>query len=599
MKIPKDSIWTEFLVNPKDHDKHIASKEIGDGIWEFSSSANTLPQRAPIVKHCKISNANLQFFSVKPFHSAAPNLAAAVALAISSCSAVRFEAENIISAFMTIKGFVAKSEASNREFLRRKKLPCSATEILKSLLKDCGLDHHVKVGLLEQIIKIKEKYETRSFVTIIPNSTENIQIAESVLNNLLIGIDLGKKPVNISYKWKKIKNIVSSSKYIDDDSGNFVKDYMNKHVKKGMFVPAVTLKEICSKIESNQKYSSSYKNSLKSTMCALYSSDFLSVYRKAANSERVYGVGASLQTIPSWIRRELFPNWIELDYANLHLDLANRKFGLNFDLKTSFWETIWNECIPHFQNIYFLPTEQMPTETAAYLANLKNTNITTGEEYSKFYLNKEHTDLAFLKPIIKEFVYSTLYGKSSASHISCAFKKLLEANVDSAQALYTARIIAGTPTFKKLSTAIQKHLERTTPTELAAEFQKLETDLIHKVYDLVEDMGSDKALISVHSHDGVSIVVSSEEAFSELNQKIESDLNPSLEKEGLSTKLIIKYGSAKIENSATTKTIAYTVKKDISSMLIRFTPLKSKLLQFSAPIQSDYNKWIEAIGPPC
>ena len=82
-------------------------------------------------------------------------------------------------------------------------------------------------------------------------------------------------------------------------------------------------------------------------------SGFTSEYRDPkSDSPRVFATGNSLQFMPGWLRQDLFPDWFELDFSNMHLSILNARAELNIDLSRSIWDQIFESWDSKLNKIY-------------------------------------------------------------------------------------------------------------------------------------------------------------------------------------------------------------------------------------------------------
>jgi len=594
--------WTDVLVHPRSVDKHLNVYAVQNGIGRSNDTAGLPIQKLPFVcsRICSESSANA-FFAKKTTHWAAPSLAAGAALAIVSNSAVRIQAAPLIAAYLEAEGgFVVSADRNayshydaNRQALRRRNLPASAGEIVQKLLDVCGLSGQVQVSIHRG--RKKGAADCRRSVIIIPKiGCAEPEVARRLLAELTLGRSTGKRrELSTPVEWSRWQRLARRFDLSESTFDNFVENYMRKHITEDMFNPAISLDKAVSLV-GEKKYDGAYSATLSAEIANMYNAGFQCHYRTAQRSARMFGIGSGIQFMPGRLRREIFPHFIELDFANMHLALANSKLNIGLDLSLSFWTQLFDEQQVVLKDI----SDSLEQPTAARFSQLFSRYPEIFSGLNGFTFDQKYATESFLKEFNKTATYAVLFGKSASAQISETAKAIRSAGADYDFSLVLARLICRSELIVKISNHIADYCDKNDidAGSLSAEFQKSEVKYVKTLYDLAGEAGVNQARILIHSHDGVSMQFADVRAARRFFARIDETLHADLAADGICTKIEAKTADGKKIDLSCIK----------STDIIGFGKIKTapvgisskKRLPLVSLLVCHLGKWTLSTGPP-
>jgi hypothetical protein len=588
--------WTSVFVHPRETNKNL--KVYKNDVVSLSCDSSSFPiQKSPRVKNRFLSKSLAdKFFANTQPSWATPFLAAAAALAISTNSAVKIQAAPIISGYLLFKGHKVLGERNpyqfydaNRQALRRHNLPSSAGEIISELISLCGLSGQVRVLLHRRGAGDAVK---RSVILAPADSCVTAELATQILEELSFG-EKTKNSVELCGSgefsfWKKAARHFDFS---DKKYDNFVDRYMRKNITEDMFKPALDLKRALSFVDTLD-YESFYKSSLKSEIVAMYGGGFQCRYRTAENSTRVFGIGSSIQFLPGKIRRAIFPHFLEIDFANMHLALANKHLNLGLDLSSSFWKQLYAAQSPIFSALQDAVSDNGHTLKTAYPEIFEDIS-------GELAFDSRFIGESFVKDQNKTATYAILFGKSPSTQISDTAKNIRAKGADSKLALVIARIICKSKSLIFISEKISQYcaVKGIDAGDLSAEFQALESRYMRKVYAVADRMGPERVRLLIHSHDGASLQLADKPSAKEFFELIKEEVDGQLKNDGVSSKIEAKTASGSkidIENILDSDLVYFNSDE-------RIVPLRRSTIFFvclGSVFCKTSDKWTLSTGPP-
>jgi len=546
--------WTIASVHPRFPEKNFKVYREVDGVGFASDTSGARMQHLPrsLGYSCARETAKKFFGAIPAPHWAGHFLTAAVALAISTNAAVKISAPVVISQYL--RSFGAKYDTgrdpiqfydANRQTLARLKKPKSASAIIALLLKEMGLDSQAQVllhrGTHGKLESVDLKTICRRSVVIIPLANSvSAEVADQMFYELSTGI-VKTSAIELCKKtdWKSFQKQAAQLDLSSDYFSNFVEKYMQKNITRGMFKPVLNEDQAVQYIRHSSKYNGNtpYQRSLIREVRQMYADGFKCHYRTTANSSRMFVVGGRIQFIPVSIRKPIFPNLIELDFANMHLAMANKELNLGFDLSTSFWSQLYAEQAPLLDELTAAASGSMQLDELQAVRPAIYSDLPSHIQVQRQFMTE-----SFLKDFNKTATYAVLFGKPASSHIHDTTQALRDRGVQHGFALILARIICRSGLIGKISDGLTSFCKEASWSfkDLSRHFQSLEGKYAEHLYQIAEEMGTNRVRILIHSHDGVSVQFANREAATRFFSKIEEQLHTKLKADGIESRIEAK-----------------------------------------------------------
>lgn len=325
-------------------------------------------------------------------------------------------------------------------------------------------------------------------------------------------------------------------------SGNHVQRYMNS-------VPIARLYSSASKQAILKKIDRVYGNNpyravLREAVADGTFNGFSSQYRDpTAESPRVFGSGQSLQFMPGWLRSELFPDWFELDFSNMHLSILNAEAGLGLDLSTSIWNQIFKEWTLSLDKIYAAQDSEDPEAglSGCGVLHLFNGPLNTGAS-KKLRLPSQRIDLGKIKKALKASLYSLQFGMEPPAARRAFTIDLNNMGIDPVEVTVLGNLWSETTLLREMCEKIQAHCvsHALDASGLAIKCQSIETDLVKQIYKIAGRYSRKHLCITVHSHDGVSVWARSKYIAARFYRKCSRKMAAELSQLGIQSRLEAK-----------------------------------------------------------
>jgi hypothetical protein len=323
---------------------------------------------------------------------------------------------------------------------------------------------------------------------------------------------------------------------------NHVQRYMNS-------LPAERLRSSADKKSVFSKIDRAYGNNpyravLREAVADGFAGSFASYYRDpSAGSPRVFATGQSLQFMPGWLRNELFPNWFEIDFSNMHLSILNAQAGLGIDLARSIWDQIFDEWRVKLDQIYDLQGRDGAVEQldACGLTRLFSGSLNSGEG-RRLALPAQRIDLSKTKKALKASLYSLQFGMEAPAARRAFTIDLLNLGLDFAEVTVLGNLWSETSLLRTIYDGMRSHCEDRAldSSSLAIRCQEIETDLVKKIYSIAGRYNRKHLCITVHSHDGVSVWARSARIGRRFYRKCQRILGSELARLGIQSRLEAK-----------------------------------------------------------
>lgn len=323
---------------------------------------------------------------------------------------------------------------------------------------------------------------------------------------------------------------------------NHVQRYMNS-------LPAERLRSAANKKRIFHKIDRAYGGNpyravLREAVADGLGNGFFSNYRDPSeNSPRVFATGQSLQFMPGWLRNELFPNWFEIDFSNMHLSILNAQAGLGLDLSRSIWDQIFDEWRVKLDRIYDL--QGLPDAAgqldACGLAYLFNGSLNSGDSRS-LRLPARRIDLSKTKKALKASLYSLQFGMEARAARRAFTMDLLNLGLEEVEVTVLGNLWSETSLLRTIYDGMRAHCEAGAldSSSLAIKCQAVETDLVKKIYAIAGRYSRKHLCITVHSHDGVSVWARSPRIGRRFYRKCQRAMGAELGRLGIQSRLEAK-----------------------------------------------------------
>jgi len=323
---------------------------------------------------------------------------------------------------------------------------------------------------------------------------------------------------------------------------NHVQRYMNS-------LPAERLRSSANKKRVFGKIDRAYGNNpyravLREAVADGFAGSFASHYRDpSAGSPRVFATGQSLQFMPGWLRNELFPNWFEIDFSNMHLSILNAQAGLGIDLARSIWDQIFDEWRVRLDQIYDLQDRDDAAEQLGTcgLTHLFNGSLNSGDG-RRLALPAQHIDLSKIKKALKASLYSLQFGMEAPAARRAFTMDLLNLGMDPVEVTVLGNLWSETSLLRTIYDGMRSHCEdgALDSSSLAIKCQAIETDLVKKIYSVAGRYSRKHLCITVHSHDGVSVWARSARIGRRFYRKCQRTMGAELARLGIQSRLEAK-----------------------------------------------------------
>lgn len=306
-----------------------------------------------------------------------------------------------------------------------------------------------------------------------------------------------------------------------------------------------------------------YRAVLREAVADGFAGGFASYYRDpSADSPRVFAIGQSLQFMPGWLRNELFPNWFEIDFSNMHLSILNAQAELGIDLSRSVWDQIFDEWRVKLDQIYDIQCQADAADKleSCGLTYLFNGSLNSGESRSLCLPNRR-IDLGSVKKALKASLYSLQFGMEAPAARRAFTIELIHLGLDLVEVTVLGNLWSETSLLSTIYNGMQAHCEANAldSSSLAIKCQTVETDLVKKIYSIASRYSRKHLCITVHSHDGVSVWARSARIGRRFYRKCQRIMGAELARLGIQSRLEAKGLDTKEEPRIVAKKI---VEKD-------------------------------------
>lgn len=526
--------WLPVLASPKNPNKHLGRKgEITFSSCSFNktvSSEKTKLQTWPrSIPRSTLFSATVQRLLPDFYLRAAgigiefsTRLLLAASKAAVTGAAVRIPAAEIFIYAASVIGFArTRNKASMTEgsrakqfLLRRDKLG-SATCILKDAITHLGLDSFVEVSVHADA--------NGTQIIIIPTGENLISLGvihdTYVCEDNSVVLDSGKKKAN-----------------------NHVQRYMNS-LPAARMRSSASKKTLLRKIEEKCA-NKAYRAILREAVSDGLASGFESEYQDPkSDSPRIFATGNSLQFMPSWLRQELFPDWFELDFSNMHLSILNARANLQIDLSRSVWDQIFGSWSSKLSKIYAAESE------ADYEAGLRSSDVWSlfsgplnSGSTKTLWMPSKRLDLSQIKKALKTSLYSLQFGMDASAARRGFTLDLLELGLGRAEVTVLGNLWSETDILNRIYDGVHQYCSKAglDARELAIQCQETETALVKIIYEIAGKFDRNKLCITLHSHDGVSVWARSAKIGRKFYKKCKRILGTELSRLGIQSSLEAK-----------------------------------------------------------
>lgn len=323
---------------------------------------------------------------------------------------------------------------------------------------------------------------------------------------------------------------------------NHVQRYMNSLPAERLY-SAADKKHIFHKIDLVYG-SNPYRAVLREAVADGLGNGFFSHYRDPSeDSPRVFATGQSLQFMPGWLRNELFPNWFEIDFSNMHLSILNAQAGLDLDLSRSIWDQIFDEWRIKLDRIYDLQDlpEAADKLNVCGLAYLFNGSLNSGDS-RRLALPTKRIDLIGVKKALKASLYSLQFGMEAPAARRAFTMDLMNLGLDAVEVTVLGNLWSETSLLRTIYDGMRAHCEAGAldSSSLAIKCQAVETDLVKKIYSIAGRYNRKHLCITVHSHDGVSVWARSPRIGRRFYRKCQRIMSAELSRLGIQSRLEAK-----------------------------------------------------------
>lgn len=537
--------WLPVLASPKDPNKNLGKS----GVLTFSSiafdklisSASTSVQYWPksIPKSAEFyADATTKF---KSFATACEALGTefctrvllAAGKARATNAAVRVPAANIFIYAATQHGFELESGVSTakngdraKQYLIRRKISGSASVLLRQALHTLGIDNLAYVATFA--------YSGGTQIILVPTKTQ-------------------ERHLECLYEYSLNYDRQHTADDIEEKQKNHVASYM-RTVPRQIFFSTTSREKLFAIIDANCT-SASYRYALKEAVADGLSNGFASNYCDAsATGSRIFARGHSLQFMPGWLRKALFPDWFELDFSNMHLSILNAKANLGLDLSSSIWDQIigsWTKEIKKIKDL--LASEDFCEDLdIPILVKLFSGSSNKGNGCS-FRLTSNIDNAGEIKKALKKSLYSLQFGMDKPSAKRQFTIDLTNAGFLNSEVALLGNLWAATPELDTIQKGVHNYCiaNGINASKLALECQRKETEIVQQLYQIATRYKRSDLCITVHSHDGVSVWARNSRIASKFYKKCRNRTSASLHKSGINSRLEAK--SLNAEHTKTSK----------------------------------------------
>lgn len=526
--------WLPVLASPRNTNKHLGRKgEITFSSRSFnktvSSQKTTIQQWPRSIPRSSLFQSTVQRLLPDFYLRAASTglefstrLLLAASKAAVTGAAVRIPAAEIFIYAASAIGFTrtrnktsASEGARAKQFLLRREKHGSATCLLSDALIHLGLDSFVEVSVYADAAGTQ--------IIIIPTGAD--LMALGVIHDTYVCND---NVTVVSSNMKKSNNHVQ--RYMDSVPAIRLRSPINKKM---------ILKKIDGKCDNK-----SYRAVLREAVSDGLMSGFTSEYRDPkSDSPRVFATGNSLQFMPGWLRQDLFPDWFELDFSNMHLSILNARAELNIDLSRSIWDQIFESWDSKLNKIYSAVDsgDYEAALKAGGLFHLFNGTLNSGSEKT-FKLPNIKTDLARTKKALKASLYSLQFGMEAPAARRGFTLDLIELGLSRVEITVLGNLWSETEILSRIHNGMKQYCAKTgiDSRDLAIQCQDTETELVKKIYEIADKFDRNKLCITLHSHDGVSVWARSAGIGRKFYNKCQRILGVELARLGIQSRLEIK-----------------------------------------------------------
>lgn len=490
--------WLPILASPKNPNKHLGKK----GTMSFSTesfdkvvasiqtSLQLWPRSIPRSDFFYENIAKLFPLFGRGAAVIGTEFATRILLAASKAAttgaAVKIPASEIFLYAATTLGFkqIARKDylsegARAKQFLIRRKRGGSAACMLRDAVNNIGLGGMVAVSIFANA--------SGTQIVLLPTGQDLVALA--ALHDVYTADDTG-----------------CNEQPVAAQATNHVQRYM-RSLPAERLRSATDKKRIFHKID--RVYGGNpYRAVLREAVADGLGNGFFSYYRDPSeNSPRVFATGQSLQFMPGWLRNELFPDWFEIDFSNMHLSILNAQAGLGLDLSRSVWDQIFDEWRVKLDRIYDLQDcADAGGLDACGLTYLFNGSLNGGDARS-LRLPARRIDLSRVKKALKASLYSLQFGMEAPAARRGFTMDLLNLGLEATEVTVLGNLWSETSLLRTIYDGMQAHCEAGAldSSSLAIKCQAVETDLVKKIYSIAGRYSRKHLCITVHSHDGVSV----------------------------------------------------------------------------------------------
>lgn len=293
---------------------------------------------------------------------------------------------------------------------------------------------------------------------------------------------------------------------------------------KRHYAPSKTLAEISAEIDAHYGVGSEESVRHRNEISILFSDGFRPAYKSSdeVESARIFAAGVSVQSIPSWIKRSIYPQWREIDLQSAWATIAASFLGVK--LPTDLWSDL-TESITRAHVTSSSLSVSLSSSSSSLLKDpaggagagarssvppLLSSDLIPTTSQLETTTNRTRLSATIpTKSDLKPFLYSMICGQSP-SHVRGELTKSFGKEISD--------IISDTAWWLELGTKCAAWRDdyatnnATTVVEarraMALKLNRIEQELISTVYRV--SLRYDRVTIVSAEHDGCAVVCSSE-----------------------------------------------------------------------------------------
>jgi len=295
-----------------------------------------------------------------------------------------------------------------------------------------------------------------------------------------------------------------------------------------LYCPVMPSSDAFKHVDTIAKYDEADKTTIKQQLRELYSDGFRPEYQNTSSNSRLFAVGTSIQTLPSSVKKELFPSWREVDLQGAWAKIAGAVVGVVVP------DDLWSSLLS--SSVFFQKNKgggggrglDEITNHAKPATECRETDI--GQPNLSDYLTKSE---------LKPHLYAMICGigpRQTKANLTQQFGKEISESITSIN--WWNELGTACEHWRKQYMETNKATVEEARTAMALKCGEIEQDLMQEVYKTSQEFP--RVQIVSAEHDGCSVVCSNEGQFKTFMKLCNVAIGAKAAAYGISMKLVEK-----------------------------------------------------------